>query len=121
MVPSFHDLSYSHNPGKHPRKTTCPIHILSFIFSLFLASFVFTIEGPAWFNLQDLNTLLMSLCQLGAAILSTPVFVTSINFFAHLDLWIDPKFNTALSILGLGSPGPFCHRNTYEYRVLLIC
>ncbi|KAG1875818.1 hypothetical protein F4604DRAFT_1762222 [Suillus subluteus] len=93
VLPTTQETAKERPPG--------PVHVLSFIFNLFWASFVLTIEGPAWFNSQNLNTLLMGPCWFGVAILGTPVFMSSINFFANLDLFIDPRFNTPLHILGL--------------------
>ncbi|KAG2035503.1 hypothetical protein BDR03DRAFT_962426 [Suillus americanus] len=75
-------LTLISQPGKQERPPG-PVHVLSFIFNLFWASFVLAIEGPAWFNLQDLNTLLMSPCWFGVAILGTPVFMSFINFFCQ--------------------------------------
>ncbi|KAG1798814.1 uncharacterized protein BJ212DRAFT_1305642 [Suillus subaureus] len=42
VIPTTQEIAKDIPPG--------PVHVLSFIFNLFLASFVFTIEGPAWFS-----------------------------------------------------------------------
>jgi hypothetical protein len=47
IVPTTQETAKEEPPG--------PVHVLSFIFNLFWASFVFTIEGPAWFGKSSLG------------------------------------------------------------------
>lgn len=73
-----------------------PVNVLSIIFNLFWAVFVFTVDASGWLAGPAL--------QLAAMFLGGPVFTTLVNFFVVVDsdFWIPPVFSRARTILGMG-------------------